>query len=115
MISYWLDEELTFNTAEDLVNALSVRGLHLWLDHWPQVWAIAKENRPWLVFESESEAQASAQASVHTGDSRSIQHYTDMWFIRVGDQFIYTANSLDEAQAFLSGLLVKYLLEQSIG
>lgn len=111
MISYWLDEQGQYSDLDSIMAALRSYGFDVQMERRRKVWSITRHGRPWLLFNSHEEASASVSQSPSSGNLKeSLRYYEQLWFVCVGDQFLYTSESELEARAFVNGLLVAHLV-----
>ena len=110
MISYWLDPGCRFLTVDGCVQFLSEQGIELWIDHQQNLWTIQEDGRPKFLYEAEDDARTNFATFGRTHASAELRFFDEFWFVRVGDQFIFSAASADEILPFLRGMVTSQLL-----
>lgn len=111
MISYWLDNEGRYSDIGTITSALHHYNFDVQIEQRHNVWSVTKYGRPWLLFNSHDEAVSAINPNASTSNlEQLLTHYDHLWFVCVGDQFLYTSESELEAHAFVSGLLVAHLV-----
>ncbi len=78
------------------------------------MWVIMEKGRPKYLYSSKQEALVGIDGL--TGISLDhVKHYDDIWFVRVGDQFVFSSETARDAQPFLQGMLVMSLMSHPDG
>jgi hypothetical protein len=76
------------------------------------MWAVANHGRPQFFFARQDEALEVIK-KLGSDLSFEVAHFPDLWFVRVGDQFLYSATTEAESVAFIKGMLALDLLGRS--
>lgn len=100
-------------TVEDAARLLDAEEFGLSIDSLDDVWAVCDDGRPQFWRDTRAEAE---EVLRDLGSRKwSVEHFTRVWRVCMGDQYIFTTPDQAEAEGFVFGMAAHMVFRRQRG